>query len=62
MFRFYILAVSNQRVNKAEKKIKRRPNANNYISTPFTVNKKKVEKSIIYKTVPLSKDNRKFSS
>lgn len=65
---FVDLPVSNHRAGKSERKARRRPISNgggggggsNYISTPFSVNKKKAEKTIIYKAVPLRKDNRQF--
>ena len=63
IFIYISIAVSNHRAGKSERKSRRRPINNgkiNYHSTPFSVNKKKAEKAIIYKAVPLRKDNRQF--
>jgi len=63
---FVDLPVSNSKAGRAAIKSHRRPgpgqNGASYHSAPLSMNKRKFEKSIIYKAVPLKKDNRIFSS
>lgn len=67
---FVDLPVSNVKSGRSAVKARRKPgssqNGFNYNSNPYNVNKRKIEKSIIYKVVPLKqagkKDNRNFSS
>lgn len=63
---FVDLPVSNGKAGRAAVKARRKPtpsqNGSNYHSVPYSVNKRKIEKSVIYKAVPLRKDNRIFSS
>ena len=51
------------RANKAANKSRRKPNGpsngQNYFSAPMS--QKKIDKSIIYRTQPLKRDNRQFS-
>lgn len=66
IYYFVTTAVSNSKVGRSAVKARRKPgpgqSGSNYNSAPYSVNKRKIEKSVIFKAVPLKKDNRVFSS